>query len=549
MSPPAPASRLLVAACAVGFAIAHTQAPLFYSNQNQYLLHGLANAGYGHLANDWLANTKDPTPLFSFGIEWSYRLAGLWPIHAGFTLILIAYYRIAWVSACALTGLENSRRALLAFTALFTAAHAAILRLASVKLTGVDYPWFFQAGVAGQFALGPGLQPSCFAVLLFASILAFASGRPILASALAASASWFHATYLLPAAFLTLGYLTPVLCSRLVRKAFFIGLASLLIALPAVFYVLIVFRPDNPAVFAESQRILATVRIPHHAVISRWFDWVAALQLIWIGLGLFVIRRTPLAVPLLVATALAIGLSLIQFATNNPTLALLFPWRLSVVLVPLSTLVLSAHAARRIVHGGVVSWGSGIIFASMIVGGAAIMVFQLGYAQNESERELFETIRRDAEPTAVYLIPAKIPAVGSGRGSMSASFTQPPRPKPGSNLIPVDLQRFRLMTGVPIYVDFKSVPYAPEEVLEWERRMRQVQRWQAQNDWVSAKMHLEFGKEKVNHILCSNESEVFIDDRFFKLKYFGEAYRTYLMTWNPKQPKMLKLENLEPMNP
>ena len=50
---------------ALAFAVAYTQSPLFYSNQNQYLLHGLAKGGYGHLSHDWLANTHDPTPVFS----------------------------------------------------------------------------------------------------------------------------------------------------------------------------------------------------------------------------------------------------------------------------------------------------------------------------------------------------------------------------------------------------------------------------------------------------------------------------------------------------
>jgi hypothetical protein len=506
MSPPVPASRFLVAACAVGFAIAHTQAPLFYSNQNQYLLHGLANAGYGHLSNDWLANTKDPTPLFSLGIEWSYRVAGLWPIHAGFTLILIAYFLIAWPLARAVTGLENARRALLVFATLFTAAHAAILRLLSVKLTGVDYPWFLQAGVAGQYALGPGLQPSCFAFLLLASILAFAKGRPVLASALAASASWFHATYLLPAAFLTVGYMTPALWARDIRRAFRIGMASLMVALPAVVYVLVVFRPDNPALFAESQRILATVRIPHHAVISRWFDWVAGLQLFWIGLGLITIRRTTLVVPLLIATGLAFGLSLVQYATNNPTLALLFPWRLSVVLVPISTLILASFATKRLIENRIAVVGLTFGFVLLMIGGDIIMSFQMGYAQNDSERYLFESVRNSSQPNDIYLIPAKIPAVGTGRGSMSASFTPPPRPKPGSNLIPVDLQRFRLMTGSPIYVDFKSVPYAPEEVLEWERRMRRVELWYASDGNLSEEELKIMESVDITHIIRPNQN-------------------------------------------
>jgi hypothetical protein len=54
---------------------------------------------------------------------------------------------------------------------------------------------------------------------------------------------------------------------------------------------------------------------------------------------------------------------------------------------------------------------------------------------------------------------------------VSNTFAPPPRAKADTNQIPVDLQRFRLATGARVYVDFKSVPYAAEEVLEWRRRM------------------------------------------------------------------------------
>ena len=49
---------------ALVFAAAYTQPVHYYSNQHQYLLHGLADAGYGNLSNDWLAHTTDPTPVF-----------------------------------------------------------------------------------------------------------------------------------------------------------------------------------------------------------------------------------------------------------------------------------------------------------------------------------------------------------------------------------------------------------------------------------------------------------------------------------------------------
>ena len=36
-------------------------------------------------------------------------------------------------------------------------------------------------------------------------------------------------------------------------------------------------------------------------------------------------------------------------------------------------------------------------------------------------------------------------------------------------MIPVGLQRFRLHTGAPIFVDVKSIPYKDVDVIEWPR--------------------------------------------------------------------------------
>src|SRR5438105_2669284 len=60
--------RLVFAVClviAAAFVAAYGQAPLYYSNQNQYFLHGLAQAGHGFLGDDWLARSLDPTPVFT----------------------------------------------------------------------------------------------------------------------------------------------------------------------------------------------------------------------------------------------------------------------------------------------------------------------------------------------------------------------------------------------------------------------------------------------------------------------------------------------------
>ncbi len=516
---PRPAVVTLLAAA---FAAAHTQAPLFYSNQNQYLLHGLASGGYGHLSADWLSTTADPTPLFSAGVALAYRVAGLWPLQAAYFALLMGYFVAAWRLADRVVLLEPLTR-LLAWSVLFTAAHAAVFRVLSVNLTGVDYPWNLQAGVAGQYLLGPGIQPSAFGVLLLASVAAFATDRPLLAGALAGLAGLMHATYLLPGALLVTGYLVKLLVERRTRTAVGVGAVSLLCALPAVGYAGVTFAPDDPATFTEAQRILAEVRIPHHAVVVRWFDAVAAFQLVWILAGLLAIRGTRAFIPLAVAAGASAALTLVVTAFPNPSLALLFPWRLSALLVPIATAALAARAAARLPTTRWVGWTSAAALAVMGAAGVWVTAARVGYAMNTAEEPLLTFVRDHTGPGDVVLIPTRVPAVGSGRGSMSASFTPPPRPRPGSNLIPVDLQRFRLATGVPIYIDFKSVPYADDEVLEWYRRVRRAEAWYDLADWTGVRDELK--REGVTLVVAPRDKP--LSASFLEPVYADDAYHLY----------------------
>ena len=89
---------------AVAFAAAHTQSPLYYSNQNQYLLHGLADGGLGHLSHDWLARTTDPTPVFSALVSAGYRHLGEWSFQAAYFLLLVLYFLSARWLVAALPG-------------------------------------------------------------------------------------------------------------------------------------------------------------------------------------------------------------------------------------------------------------------------------------------------------------------------------------------------------------------------------------------------------------------------------------------------------------
>ena len=74
------------------FSLAYAQSPLYTSNQNQYFLHGLTDAGFGYLDQDWLANTLDPTPVFSGLIAFTGRFLPWPPIFYFYFTILAGIY-------------------------------------------------------------------------------------------------------------------------------------------------------------------------------------------------------------------------------------------------------------------------------------------------------------------------------------------------------------------------------------------------------------------------------------------------------------------------
>ena len=189
-------AALAVLVTALAFAAAYGEAPLYYSNQNQYLLHGFAQADVGFLREDWLANTIDPTPVFSALVATTVRY--LSPVFFYVYLVaLMAAYAAAMLGIfVVLVGPASCQRrnGWPVFAALLVFSHSAALRWLSYHFLGNDYPWFFQAGVAGQYVLGAMLQPSTFGVLLILGVCFFVENRIIPAVACLALAATVHAT-------------------------------------------------------------------------------------------------------------------------------------------------------------------------------------------------------------------------------------------------------------------------------------------------------------------------------------------------------------------
>ena len=464
---------------AVAFAVAHTQSPLYYSNQNQYLLHGLADGGLGHLSHDWLARTTDPTPVFSALVSAGYRHLGEWSFQAAYFLLLVLYFLSARWLVAALPGVPDTRAFRLLWAAGFVAAHAAVLRVASVAAVGVDYPWYFQAGVAAQYLLGPGVQPSAFGVFLVTALAAFANRRPVLACGLAALPCALHGTYLLPSGFVVFGFLVAMFRQEehAGPRAFAGMLVASAVAVPVAAWTLFTFGPENTTTFEQAQRILAEVRIPHHCVVTRWFDLVAGLQVAWIAVGVALLWRSRLFLPVLLAALLGLGATLVQYDSGNPTFSLAFPWRISVLLVPVATAVVAARLAALVPASRAAEAAGAALVLALAAGGVWVTLAGKGYRTNDAEDATYAYLRANATAGDVYLLPVKLPPVGTGRGAVSNTFQPPPRAKEGTNQIPVDWQRFRLHGGARVYVDFKSVPYADVQVLEWLRRMKKCEAW------------------------------------------------------------------------
>ncbi len=445
-------SALPTLAWTLAFAVAYAQAPLYTSNQNQYFLHGLARAGWGTLSEDWLANTLDPAPVFSFMVEWAYRIFASELIFYFIYALLMGVYLFSVAGIVStLYDLHSSKARRFGYFALLILVHSAALRFLFSRTLGFNWAYVLEAGVAGQRIMGSVLQPSAFGVLIALSIYLFLRGQRIWAAALLPLTATFHPTYLLSAAVLTAAYMVVAYQEeRKLKPSFLIGLTALALVLPILAYSITVFTPTSAEVFARTRDLLVHYRIPHHATPAEWFDASAVAQLLIVGLALFLIRKTRLFLLLAIPAATALALTLLQIFTGSDALALIFPWRMSVFIVPLSACILVGHGWTWVgekYEPQMTRYQRALnfitIFGILSVVSIGAVRFSIESANKSSapERLMMAFVAQNAAPGQVYLTPIK-------------------------------MQDFRLVTGAPVLVDFKSIPYQDVEVEEWYTRVQ-----------------------------------------------------------------------------
>lgn len=491
------------------FAISYPQETLYYGAQNTYFLHGLARAGEGHLQFDWLANTTDPFPLFSFVTYLTETYLDRTVFYLYHILISgIYFYALAKITTHILK-IERKGTQFYLAGGLFL-IHSQLFRDLSLKLIGIDGGWYVQGGVADQFLLGPAFLPHTFGVFLLLSIWFFVSQKSSLAIISGSIAVAFHSSYLLSFMFLVLAYMF-ITYSRQggIKKAIQIGLGALFMVSPILLYNFIQFGPDNPSIWAEAQNILVNIRIPHHAKPEIWINKKDVVKIILIFAVILIIRKEKLFFTLAFLFMGGVILTTFQLLLNNNTLALLFPWRVSVVLAPISAAILLGKAVQigtdkfRDISPGRIS------ILNYVYGGIILVAFVWGI------KAWYGNLNSAGEKETVAMMD-HVKAIQRDKNLY---------------LIPIELREFRLYTGVPVLADFKSHPYKDKEVLEWYSRIKLADSfYQYINNPEKSGAILEklINLYGINHILIEGSSNVVAGENYSLVEiYRNHKYRIF----------------------
>jgi hypothetical protein len=349
------------------------------------------------------------------------------------------------------------------YLTLLVILHSAAVRYLIALVLGVNWDYLIDGGVAGQRLLGTVLQPSTFGVFLVLSIYLFLRKKRVWAIFCLLVAATFHPTYLLSAGILTVVYMGITFWEvREVRAPLVLGISGLIGVSPILWNTLTTFGVTSPELTAQSRQILVNFRIPHHAVVIEWFDTSVLVKLAFIVFALVILWKfTPVETPrrglstpiklfhiIMWPSVIAVLLTLAQVITEDITLALLFPWRLSTWLVPLSVSLVAGWGVywlfKRFQLDCYARWVlAASLIAALIFAAAGTVKFWISWQEkhSSSDRPMMRYVEAHKESGEVYLTPIK-------------------------------MQDFRLETGAPAYIDFKSIPYKDVEVLEWYRRVQ-----------------------------------------------------------------------------
>jgi len=472
----------LFAAITAIFGLSYTQHPLYTAHY--YFFFGLSRSGFGFLSGDLLALGIDPFPIFSFIVEITYKYLFEFLFYI-YPILLTGVYALSFIGIVfeIFPKIRESKNLIFIFFAIFILIHSKLFYNITFKMG-----WVFTQGVANYYLLGPAFQPSMFGVFLLLSIFLFLKGKLRTATLVAVITTVIHPTYLLSAGCLTLSYMIAgYIRTKSFKEPMILGLIGLSIAVPIVIVTkFILLKSTSPEIMAQAEDILVNFRIPHHTVPSRWI--INTLYRIpYVLVAIFLIRKTKLFIPMTVLFTVTILLSALQMITDSTSLALISPWRMSVLLVPISTIAFLSFFLNRIkVVSGWWLVTSVTVVVICTTYGINFMAVQKPYSEEFAELRTF--VISNTQESDTYLIP--------------------PRNK--------DFQHFRLSTGAPAYVHFKLHPFKDTDIIKWRDMIGKAEAFYESGNICN--MISEFPVTKIitkeSKIKCNGITEIFSNDSY-----------------------------------
>lgn len=323
---------------------------LFTGNQNVYFLWGMAKAGIGSLVSDPLLVQTDPYPLFSLLVMLIAGSGHPWLFHVFYWLLCAVYSFALFGIAHHLFDLYGRPLKMSVFSAVFLLLHSSVIWSGLLReLVGMDFLGIWDHGMAEQSVLQGYLQPSAAGVFLILSVHHFLKQQPAGVFLSLAAAAILHANYMFLGAGMGLIYLLLFASYTRGQMAEYTAWAgfSVLIVMPQLLYVATLFLPHTDVeaqIMSEAVTQTAVGNI--HLDPSLWLDLPTAIKLLTLIAAIVTWFRTPLGNLLLGLLAFFGVMGILAFALESQPLLSLTPWRISVVLVPVSVIAI----AGRLLH-------------------------------------------------------------------------------------------------------------------------------------------------------------------------------------------------------
>ena len=425
---------------AVLFAAVYRQQLLYSGNQHTKFLHAAAQADIGYLKGDWTAQTVDPLPAFTMLARFFYEVC---PLGAFYVLFAILAGIFAY-SAVGIAGVLHRHRTSEPVSTELALVFGVLILLFSMLSASA------MRGVAGQYAMTENLQPSIFGVFIFLGLYLWLRHRRVWAAVGLAIAAMFHpGAYLLTSIILLIALL---ISSRrqltLVSAGLPVGIFLALVG-PLMAYQAASLAPTTPEVFAKAAQILANERIPRHTDVARWFDLGAGARFACMAFACWLVRRQPQMFWSLTAlTVFGFVSSVGLLIWPNAGARFSTPWRVSAVAMPMATIILSYYASAALADAA-----RTIPKASMHLKRAAALAFCM-----LSAFLFYRAVIHYVRPHTT-------------RDALVTKYAKESAAEGQQYLVPPGMFAFRMASGLPTFVTYKTHPYKDVEVLAWWERI------------------------------------------------------------------------------